>query len=471
MPFYRSGINGNDKNDSRRFFKLIEKFNKKGFNLGQHLCVKGRQRHFLFPTCPKSQNRPKGYHHLYLGDDGVWVCTDHGGLTFEPCGECDYPIATDAPQGTPCPRCLRPVRRCRYCGPITGKRFSALPESEPQRCSHCRNLMEGLTSELLFPDATSQLDYPAFCPNILGCPAGAEPWRTASEFDLVTCRACEAAHHIPRAQLAVSVARCPLCLMLIGEAVGLRLRTHTYDQVEACLARNNEVHRQKNRGREINFVSRCLICGTLPLQIMAWIQRQLAVDSPNDTSPDERDAKEAPPSGGDSNGNRDEPDETNGETKKNQEKAGETEEMPTSFESEEGQGGQPEDEPEADLGEGFFDSLIAKHQNIAEKLKKNLPKEPSLILALHLFQAMQHHRDPATAFRDLQSKTGKTLELLEQDYLERLTLLFEDGSRQQEMVQKRIFELLNHQAKMQSNVKGKPKQPPHSASTGHRSTP
>ena len=464
MPFYLRGVNGNDENGSRLFHQLLARYDKTG--LGEHLCLKGRRRHFLFPTCPKGQDRPKGCHHLYRNDDGVWACTDHAKLSFTACGECEYPIASDAPQGSPCPRCLQPVRSCRYCGPITGQRYAPLPDSEPLRCSHCKNLVEGLSSELLFPDVAAQLDYPAFCPNTLGCPAGAEPWRTASEFDLVTCQACEAAHHIPRPQLDASVTRCPLCLILIGRAVGLREKHYTYDKVGELLRDNEEALRndEKRRGRngdnhKLDFETRCLICGTIPLQILIWIHQQLVKDAEGGE-------------GTDCEGDKGLDAQENQKTPEDHATTGEAAETAESGQSTHDKGDEPEDEQKTaeskakpddkgkDDGQGFIDQVLERYENCKADYSESLPTSPQLIQALHIFKAMQLHRDPRETFRYLQEKTGKTLELLKQDYLEQLALLFEQGSRQQKTVQKRIFELLNQQEKMQSKVTGEPAAPP-----------
>lgn len=196
----------------------------------------------LIPTCPLGED-----HYLYLNETMRWACPRHTQHEFFACGHCGYPIQEGAARQT-CQRCLNELEPCYYCSPTT-HRYHIIPKTNPKRCPNCTYLMAGPDNDLDTYTLQKYLNFPAFCPNLFGCRAAKDPRSAQTELNHQTCRSCVKAPLLPSAFLDGILARCPLCMLLIGDDG----KGETLDQ--AILDRS------------------CRICSTKPKNILLWAKR------------------------------------------------------------------------------------------------------------------------------------------------------------------------------------------------------
>lgn len=269
VPFFENGVS---PVNHERFRELTERL-----HVDPHTCVNdSRQRHFLFPTCTTDRNRSDRRHHLHRGEtslgDGAWQssgfrCSQHPEIrNYWECYHCGYPI-TAVPGRSPgqCPRCLRLLEICYFCSPATRQVYEPVssPSGGHERCPCCSNLMQPLV-DVSGQRVIQDLHSPAFCRNLFGCIAAANPWRTAAERNVDDC--CDACYAgtppppLPFGDLQRHVERCPFCLYVLG------------------LARGSMVYRLSPREVLYHFTraghqptpERCVICNTSAVSVLKW---------------------------------------------------------------------------------------------------------------------------------------------------------------------------------------------------------
>lgn len=299
--YYEHGVTPQQEG---RFSRLIQ-----AGKLDPHLCSHRGHRHFLFPTMP-DRYRSDRFVHVYRVDDGTregrFIMPGRPELVFYSCYHCGYPIDIDTvdrrwPCDVRCPRCTRQLRKCYYCSDkdmtlfepwkadptvasqeaaqcdnsdpaeFRGERCSITVNDPvvidqarlgPDRCPRCRNLMYPAKS--YHPDIiTAGLRQPGFCRNIFQCRAGSMPWTTASDYRAGTCAVCGGSHPselLPFDELERHVARCPLCLILIGKPSGAEIRKSTLEEIRT------------SPPVVANAGEKCVICGCEPHKVLEWIK-------------------------------------------------------------------------------------------------------------------------------------------------------------------------------------------------------
>ncbi|NGZ26166.1 MAG: hypothetical protein G8345_04680 [Magnetococcales bacterium] len=212
LPYFRDGVNGFD---SVSFPALVKEF---GHDL--HYCRERLEPHFLFPTCPREPDSNRGSHHVYRNLNGKFVCTHHPEIRFYTCFHCGYPIDRSIPGSvTKCHRCLRRLMRCPYCSDKYEHFYSPNESRYPtiHRCPKCSNLMTG-TPGGSYQMVERGLKKPAYCRNLFACNAGLDIWRTAADYDLKYCHACQEpiSPLLDRYDLEEIIKGCPFCLTILG---------------------------------------------------------------------------------------------------------------------------------------------------------------------------------------------------------------------------------------------------------------
>lgn len=229
-------------------------------------------RHILYPATVRVAS--DGTERIaYLHRDGNDFVSSRDGSRYEHhCFHCDFPISPwqlaairDGRMVT-CPRCQRELRECPYCTHRDGALFKPLSDFHgPDRCPRCSNIMHRHVPELE-PMAREGLKRAAFCRNLFGCPAGARPWTTATDYEKHEhCDACRDQQHpavlLPWDELRPIVDRCPVCLTLIGLPDSGHL--HRFEASELA----SHFHRQDDPDPS----KPCVVCGTEPAAVLYWM--------------------------------------------------------------------------------------------------------------------------------------------------------------------------------------------------------
>ena len=270
-PYYRDGVSSAQ---ARGFKNLV-----KAHGLPPHRCRNGETVHYLFPTCPRG--REEDTHHL-TRLNGKFACEQHPRLSFASCHACGYPIEVnddvlDSQQALTCERCMRNVVACHFC-------FAATPalveprsgeQSGYEACPNCRNPIKPLAT----PVETAQLDSaiwhtdtPAFCRNMFGCRAGRDPYRAITDYDTGggICQACDVEespllHYV---DLERFVARCPLCLILLGTLE--KGSVVTLDRDSALEKIREDVEKTQSWGPRLDDY--CPLCGSHRRAVYDWMR-------------------------------------------------------------------------------------------------------------------------------------------------------------------------------------------------------
>ena len=210
---------------------------------------------------------------------GIFVCEQHPKLKFSACRACAYPIditnaGIEKGERVRCERCTRSVVACHFCYPAEPSLIEPQTrEGQPyEACPYCKNPvkpMEVAVDPARVETLVWHTGAPAFCPNLYGCRAGADPYHAIADYDGGHCKACKekGAPLLPYDELEEIVDSCPLCLILVG-----RWSQGAVHHLEKKLAVTHIQELIDNGSSGIGIDDACGLCGTRRGAMYEWMK-------------------------------------------------------------------------------------------------------------------------------------------------------------------------------------------------------